>query len=167
MKYRRLTNDELADLEQEFVRFLAANTITADDWEALKQESPEKVEQLISLFSDIVFDKTLSKAEYLEHKTPRDIKTFHFQGSKVVMNGIQVDGASNFDFTRDMAPEQMLGQLKLSNARLQLYSAEKRYVKSREREMFEMMESGALISRDGALFKVLEGLKKSSRTAKP
>ena len=160
MKYRRLTNDELAELEQEFVRFLAANTITADEWERLKEEGPEKVEQLIGLFSDIVFDKTLSKAEYLEHKTPQDLKTFHFQESKVVMNGLRVEGPSNLDFTNDVPPEQMLGQLKLSGARLQLYTAEKPYRKLREQEMFDMMERGALISRDGALFKVLEGLKK-------
>ncbi len=32
MKYRRLDKEELEELEQEFIKFLAVNTVTADDW---------------------------------------------------------------------------------------------------------------------------------------
>ena len=77
MKYRRLTNDELTELEKEFVRFLASNHITALDWEKLKGHDPKRVESLIEVFSDIVFEKILQGIEYLEFKTPTDIKTFH------------------------------------------------------------------------------------------
>ncbi len=163
MKYRRLTKEELAELEQEFVRFLAANSVTADDWQKLKEEKPEKAEGLIDIFSDIVFERTLSEAEYLEFKTPKDLKTFHFKKEKVTLNGLKVEGPSNLDFTQDISPEQMLGQLKLSGAQLKLYTAEKEYRKEREQEIFDLMERGALISRDGALFKTLESLKKGNQ----
>lgn len=160
MKYRKLRKGELKELEQEFVRFLAANTVTADDWEKLKTGAPEKAERMIEVFSDIVFEKTLQGAEYLEFKTPKDIKTFHFKKEEVVLNGLKVEGESNLDFTKqEVSPEQMLGQLKLSGAQLKLYTARKQYRQEREVEMFQLMEKGALISRDGGLFKMLEQLK--------
>ena len=37
MKYRRLTNEELAELEKEFVRFLVSNTVTSEDWEKINE----------------------------------------------------------------------------------------------------------------------------------
>ena len=61
MKYRRLTIDELKELEQEFVRFLASNTVTSEDWQAVKTTNPERADQLIDIFSDIVFDKVIDK----------------------------------------------------------------------------------------------------------
>ena len=142
MKYRRLTTEELIELEPDFVRYLASNTVTADDWERIKTDNPDKAEKLIDLFSDIVFDRTFEKSEYLEFKTPKDIESFHFQPDKVILNGLRVEGTTRLDVSKNISPEQMLGQIKLSGAQLQLYSAEKSYRKGRGREMFEMLERG-------------------------
>ena len=73
MKYRRLNEAELKDLEQDFIRFLASNQVTADDWKKLKDSNAEQVDGLIGLFSDQVFDKVFDKLEYLEYKTVNDI----------------------------------------------------------------------------------------------
>ncbi|MCB9266574.1 MAG: hypothetical protein H6558_16235 [Lewinellaceae bacterium] len=159
MKYRRLHQDELENLEKEFVQFLASNQVTANEWEKLKAEEAEKAEQLIDIFSDIVFEKVIDDIEYLEYKTPKDIKAFHFEENRIVMNGLLVDGQTGFDFTLEQSPQQMLQQIQLTGARLKLYTAEKAYSRGRNMEIFEMMENGALISRDGSLFKTLEGLK--------
>lgn len=160
MKYRRLRPDELEGLEKEFVQFLAANTVTANDWEQLKAKKPGRAEELIGLFSDIVFDKVLSKATYLEYKTPNDIKTFCFEENRIVMNGLFVEGATGgLDFTQSQQPVEMLHELRQQGARLKLYTAEKAYRTSKELEAFQMMENGALISKDGALFKLLERMK--------
>ncbi len=159
MKYRMLRKDELEELEKEFVSFLAANGVTSDEWEKVKAEDSDKAEKLIGIFSDIVFDKVLEGVEYLEYKTPKDIKAFHCQEDKMVMNGLMVEGKTTFDFTQEQSPQQMLQQIQLSGAKLKMYTAEKAYSRSREMEIFEMMDHGALISRDGALFKTLESLK--------
>ncbi|MEL7221363.1 MAG: DUF6495 family protein, partial [Bacteroidota bacterium] len=76
MKFRRLTLEELNELEQDFVQFLVANTVTGPDWERIKTEQPDKAESLIELFSDIVFEKIIKGVRYLEFKTMDDIKTF-------------------------------------------------------------------------------------------
>jgi len=158
MKYRRLRNEELEELEKEFVTFLASNTVTGSDWENLKANDPEKAEQLIELFSDIVFDKILDQVEYLEHKTPKDLKTFYFGTDKIVMLGIKVDENAPVDFTRSDSPEQMSGQMIMSGSKMKMYRGEKPYQKDRKHEVFDLMESGALISKDGHMFKVLKGL---------
>ena len=159
MKYRRLRQDELESLEKEFVRFLAANQVTADDWKKLKAKELEKAEKLIEIFSDIVFEKVLSDVEYMEYQTPKDIKTFHFEEDRILLNGLLIEGNTSFDFTQGQSPQQMLQQIQLSGAQLKLYTAEKPYSRGRDMEIFEMMENGALISKDGSLFKTLEGLK--------
>ena len=159
MKYRRLNNDELKELEPEFVKFLAANTVTADDWVKLKENNPTRVEGLIELFSDIVFENILKKVDYLEYRETNDLKTFHCLEDKIIMMGLFVEGKSDLDFTKSLTPEQMMEKFKTSNADLKLYSAEKKYKNGRDPEIFKMMENGCLISKDGALFKLLSSLK--------
>ncbi|MBR9923070.1 MAG: hypothetical protein GYB31_19760 [Bacteroidetes bacterium] len=160
MKYRRLNREELGELEEEFVQFLASNQVTAEDWKKLKAEKPGKVEELIGLFSDIVFDKILKETSYLEYKEPRDIKTFYCGPDKIVMLGLFIEGNSDLDFTQNHPPEEMMARVKESGAKVKLYRAEKKYKGDRELELFRMMEGGALISREGKLYKTLEALGK-------
>ncbi len=162
MKYRRLAAEELQELEAEFIQFLASNTITGPDWEKLKRDKPERAEELIELFSDIVFEKVLEKVEYLEMSTRQDIRTFHCEQGIIRMNGIRVEGETNLDFTKTTDPQSMIAEAKESGATLQVYTGEKGYTPGRSEELFRMMQQGALISRDGHLFKTLEALKSTS-----
>ncbi len=157
MKYRRLTNNELAELESEFIRFLVSNTVTGDDWEKLKQDNPEKAEKLIEIFSDIVFDKTIAKVHFLQLKTPKDLKIFYCKKEEIELLGLKIEGESSLDFTEDLPPDEMMAKLQSSNAKLQMYSASKKYKVTREKEIFEIMEWGGLIS-DGKLYKTLKDL---------
>jgi hypothetical protein len=159
MKYRRLNESELKDLEQDFIRFLASNQITASDWEKLKGEETEKVNGLIELFSDQVFDKVFDKLEYLEFKTLNDIKTFHCQQDKIVMMGLFVEGNAQIDFSKNQGSNDIMEAVKASGAAVKIYTAEKTYKGDRNQELFKMMENGCLISKDGALYKTLFSLK--------
>ena len=159
MKYRRLTKEELVELEKEFTRFLASQAIPASEWEVLKSQKPNQANELMDIFSDMVFEQILQKVEYLEMKSPKDIKTIHCHENKMVMIGMLVEGNTSLNLTQNLSPEQMMQQLQLSGAKLKLFSAEKKYDKERNVEIFEWMEKGALISKDGMLFKTLSGLK--------
>jgi len=158
MRYRRLTNEELKELEKEFVRFLASNTVTGDDWEKIKIEDPDKAEKLIEMFSDIVFEKTISNIEYLEYRSPRDLKVFHCKDDLIEMVGITVEGKSDVDFSKDIDADKMMHQLQASKASLKLMAANKKYKKTKELEIFDMMQWGCLIS-DGKLFQTLHAMK--------
>ena len=132
MRYRRLTNDELKELEKEFVRFLASNTVTGEDWEKIKKEDTEKAEGLIEMFSDIVFEKTISKIEYLEYRSPKDLKIFYCKDDIIEMVGIIVEGNSDIDFSKEMDAENMIHQLQTSKASLKLMAANKKYKKTKQ-----------------------------------
>ena len=159
MKYRRLRADELKELEPDFVRFLAANALPADSWEKMKQESPEAAEELIEQFSEVVFEKVLANVEYLEFKTPKDIKVFHCQKDKIIMLGLEVKGETELDFTKTTDPAEMNRQIHTSGAKASVYRAEKQYKGDRKMELFKMMESGCLIAK-GVLFQALDELTK-------
>ncbi len=160
MKYRRLTLEELKELETEFVRFLASNSIESDEWVALKTTKPEKVEQLIEIFSDIVFEKVIGNIKYLEHRSPTDLRLFQCEADLIKMIGIKVMDAHTIDFTKSQTAEEMLHHFRnAANGSLKMYSAEKPYKNSdRSGELFQMMEDGCLIS-DGKLFEMMKNLK--------
>ena len=74
--------------------------------------------------------------------------------------GLKVEGDSDLDFTKDIVPEEMIIKLQSSDAKLQMYSANKKYKdENRLQEIFQMMQWGSLIS-DGKLFRLLRTLKK-------
>ncbi|MCB0467853.1 MAG: hypothetical protein KDC64_06540, partial [Aequorivita sp.] len=67
MKYARLTKEQFEELHQEFINFLATQSITADEWKKLKIEKPEVAEQELDIFSDLIWEGVLNKVKYLEH----------------------------------------------------------------------------------------------------
>lgn len=159
MKYRKLNKAELEELETEFIRFLAANTVTGNDWVQLKEKDPQKAQGLIEIFSDLVFDKIIEGINYMELKTPKDYKTFYCPKDKIYLLGLRVEGQTTFDFTKNEDPHEMMARIQNAGAQLQLYSAEKNYQPNREQELFRMLEGGARISKQGEMYKMFRELK--------
>ena len=157
MKYRRLSIEELKDLETAFIRFLAANGIPGEDWEKIKTNDSKRTDELIDVFSDTVFHDTLTKIEHLQHIQAKAIKTFHCLPDKLKLIGLVVDGDSQIDFTKMDSPKMMAQQIATSSAELKMYTAEKPYTSKREMELFQMMENGCLIS-NGEIFGLLKQL---------
>lgn len=158
MKYRRLSIQELSELETAFIRFLAVNGVPGDEWEKIKETDQVRTDELIDIFSDTVFHDTLTKVTYLQFVTPNEIKTFHCLPDKIKLMGLIVDGASDIDFTNMESPQALAQKIAAAAASLKMYTAEKTYSKERELELFDMMENGCLIS-DGEIYQLLEQLK--------
>ena len=76
MKYTRLTKEQFEALQEEFTRFLATQSITADEWAKLKADKPEVAEAELDVFSDLVWEGALSAAKYLENTTTDQIFCF-------------------------------------------------------------------------------------------
>ena len=51
MKYSRLTKEQLEELHQEFINFLATQSITADEWSDIKINKPEVAEEELDAVS--------------------------------------------------------------------------------------------------------------------
>ena len=159
MKYRRLNLEELKELEREFVLFLASQGVSNDLWDKYKKDKDPQVDRLLDDFSDFVFEKILTDVNYLELKKPKEMQLFKCEPDKIHLRAIVISGESAIDFTQNQSPEDMTRLLMLSGASLKLYQAEREYRKGRNLEIFELMQQGALISKDGALYQTLDSLR--------
>ena len=72
MRFRRLTEEEFAALEPEFVKFLSSQGIDAVEWQKAKSEKPHKVEYLLDEFSTFFWESTTSRITYLEKIADED-----------------------------------------------------------------------------------------------
>ena len=54
MKYQRLSNAELENLKDDFIRFIASQGIDADTWQKMKSTQLAQAEEIINIYSDLV-----------------------------------------------------------------------------------------------------------------
>ena len=153
MKYRRLTLEELKPLENEFIDFLVVNGVIADDWEQLLANDVEKSNQIIDAFSEVVFEGIMRKTQFLEYRSIGELITFSFMADLIYMAGIRLDahGAFKIDFNDELSIKQLLAQ---PVGGVKVFMDAKKYKENREKEIFDMVEQGCLIS-DGKLFKAI------------
>ena len=76
MKYTRLTKEQFEELNQEFSTFLATQAIDKAEWDKIKIDTPEVAEQELDVFSDLIWEGVLTRAEYLEHFSKNHIFLF-------------------------------------------------------------------------------------------
>jgi cag pathogenicity island protein 24 len=146
MKYKRLSSEELQALEPEFINFLATNSITAPDWVNLKETNMERVEELIELFSDMVYENILQKIAYLEYLSPRDLMIFHCKGESLHMVGIQLSDECGIDLTDEDFFD--LWQSTEGIRGISVYSKEKKYNDERAVDVFQLIQSGCVITNE-------------------
>lgn len=152
MRFRRLTMGELKELHQEFIQYLSSNTITGEDWKKIKEEEYEKAEKLIDMFSDIVFEKSISNIKYLEKRESKSLLLFHCKEKELELIGISLDENSKFDLTR----QEDLNELSqdASSVEISSFKSSKAYAINREDELFKMLNEGCLAT-DEKLFNSL------------
>ncbi len=99
MKYKRLAASELQHLEKEFINFLASAQITGPDWEKMKVNEFQKAEELIDVFSDVVYDKVLSKIKFMEFRDEKTMNIFSILEDKIILLGLRVKENSSMNLT--------------------------------------------------------------------
>lgn len=164
MKYRRLSLEELSELEPQFVRFLAAQSIPGEDWVKIKETKPERADLLIEQFSELVFDDVIRRISYMEQRGKNQLLAFRCNSQNIELRGIFVDGESSFDFRLNEAPAEMMMRIQASGAKLKVASAERLYTPSREQDLFKLLEQGGKIAANAELFDLLDGLTTSQAT---
>ncbi len=149
-KYRQLTLPELKELEKEFIEFLIINGIEAKEWESMKVVAHEKAEAMITLFSDVVFEGILRKVTFLEFRSPQDLKAFQCLEERMVLVALHSENTT-VNFTHD---QFSVVTMEKPPTGIRIYTTSKPYNRSREAELFDMLQAGCTLS-DGRLFKVL------------
>ncbi|RNC79834.1 MAG: hypothetical protein ED556_14315 [Winogradskyella sp.] len=154
MKYTRLTKEQFEELHQEFINFLATQSITADEWEDIKTNKPEAAEQELDVFSDLVWYGVLSKVEYLEHISSQQLHLFRCREADMHLIAIKIDKA-DVDFTSKEGFEWLRNNL-LSDD-IEFYNAKKDYSDDKHQDIFKLIQQGANITK-GELFQYFEKL---------
>ncbi len=160
-KYRLLTTEELTEFEKEFIDYLIVNGIDADSWEKLKVEKPEEASKIVELFSDVVFEKILRKAKYLVFINRAYHYSFHYGEEKAELIILKFqDSEYSSDPSNLNAIMEFLSRNQTS---IDFQMQTKAYKKTRELELFEMIESGCIIE-DGGIFQFCAKLNKNSNS---
>lgn len=155
MKYRRLTKEELETLAEDFAIFLASNSIDKKMWDELKSTQKENAEEMLDVFSDMVFEKALASAKYLDRIADTELQCYYFLPKSAHMVSLRYTGQDAFSFFDTDAFRQIPTLLK-SDA-LEIMQGTKTYKLQREEEMFAVLNTGATIS-TGELYRTLIGL---------
>lgn len=143
MKYSRLTKEQFEALHLEFARFLAALGIDAEHWKQLKEEKSPKVEELLDVFSDQVWDDVLAKAKYLEHWSKDQVLLISCEPQQMASVILK---ATNPPQPITTAAGWQWVQEQLPTNQVTLYQGTKKYTQDRKRSIFEMIRSGAQLS---------------------
>lgn len=147
MKYQRLSKEQLDEMHKEFINFLASQTITAQEWEEIKKETPEVAEQEIDVFSDLVWEGVLNKVQYLEHISPQQMHLFHLKETEMQVIAVQLK--NEVDLTTDEGFEWLRNNL--LNDDVEFLQAKKNYSEDKNADKFALIQQGSIIS-SGDLF---------------
>lgn len=154
MKYSRLTKEQFEELHQEFINFLATQSITAEEWSDIKTNKPEVAEQELDVFSDLVWEGVLSKVEYLEHISPQQMHLFHCATKQMRLIALKVK-TTDVDITTKEGYAWFRENL-LSDD-IEFFTAKKDYSDDKGLDKFKLIQEGANITK-GELYKYFEDL---------
>tara|TARA_R110001583_G_scaffold77491_2_gene210886 strand:- start:1768 stop:2238 length:471 start_codon:yes stop_codon:yes gene_type:complete len=154
MKYRQLTKEQFLELHKEFAEFLATQQIDLKEWNTIKKENPIMAEEELNIFSVIVWEDVLTKAEYLEHISENDINLFKCTSKEIIRIYIQLNDKTK-SFLNNVDFKWFLKNP--LDDRIEYFKASKKYKKERNIELFELIEMGSSISK-GKLFTTISQL---------
>lgn len=152
MKYSRLTKEQFDELHPEFINFLATQSIDKAEWDKIKAQQPEIAEQELDVFSDLIWEGVLSKAQYLEHFSKNHIFLFYCLDTfihSIVLKSL----VPETDFlTREGL--QFLSDNMFTDT-IEMKIGKKEFTEERNASLFELIKQGAFLS-DGQLYKQID-----------
>lgn len=148
MKYTRLTKEQFEELHQEFINFLATQSITADEWKDIKISKPKVAEQELDVFSDLVWEGVLTKVEYLENISPQHMYLFYLGENSIELVGLKLN-TTDVDLTTREGFSWLRENL-ISDS-VELFNAKKEYSDDKQLDKFALIQQGSAITK-GDLF---------------
>jgi hypothetical protein len=154
MKFTRLSKEQFEELHQEFINFLATQSITAEEWKDIKTNKPEVAEQELDVFSDLVWEGVLTKAEYLENISPQHMYLFYLGESEIELIGIKLNSKDV-----DLTTSEGFGWLRenLMSDDVEIFNAKKAYSNDKQLDKFALIQQGSVITK-GELFTYFDKL---------
>lgn len=139
----------------DFLDFLYANGINRFEWRLLLDYSSDEALKILGTYSEQTFEKVMKTVNFLERRTNSTLEIINCTKNQMVSIFLEVPSTSNIDlleFDSSYKPN-IVNSLKSSK----LIS---NYVKSREKDIFTLIESGYKVV-DKMLFTQLSDLRLS------
>ncbi len=152
MKYRRLTREQLEELHTEFINFLATQSITKEEWDAIKSDTPEVAEQELDVFSDLIWEGVLSRVAYLENISADHMHLFCCAEKEMKLISVRVRNPE-VDLRSEVGFEWF--KKNWQSDFVEYLTASKAYSEDPNLDKFRLIEQGAVITR-GALYQWFE-----------
>lgn len=156
LKYGRLTKEQFDEMHQEFINFLATQSITASEWEQIKKENPQVVEQELDVFSDLIWQGVLQKVNYLENISQRQMFLFKCEDKFMRVIVIQIENEL-VDITTPEGYKWL--QNNLMQDSVKFLNGTKPYTDDHLMDKFKLIQQGAVITK-GVLFQYFDNLLK-------
>jgi hypothetical protein len=154
MKYTRLTKEQFEELNKEFSTFLATQTIDKAEWDTIKAEKPEVAEQELDVFSDLVWEGVLTRAEYLEHFSKNHIflfQSFDSHVQSIVLKSL----VPEVDFLTKEGLQWLSDNMFTDTIDMKV--GKKEFTEERNTSLFALIQQGAFLS-DGQLYKQINSI---------
>ncbi len=154
MKYSRLTKEQFEELHPEFINFLASQSIDKAEWDTIKESKPEVAEQELDVFSDLIWEGVLTKAEYLEHFSKNHI--FLFQCFDTYVNSIVLKSlVPEVDFLTKEGLQWLSDNMFTETIEMKI--GKKVFTEERNASIFGLIQQGAFLS-DGQLYQQINSI---------
>ena len=152
MKYTRLTKEQFEELHPEFINFLATQAIDKAEWDKLKTEKPEVAEQELDVFSDLIWEGVLTRAEFLEHFSKNHV--FLFQCFDTYIDSIVLKSmVSEVDFLTKEGLQWLSDNMFTETIEMKV--GRKEFTEDRNTSIFELIQQGSFLS-DGQLYQQIK-----------
>lgn len=149
MKYTRLSKEQLEELHQEFINFLATQSITGKEWVDIKANKPKVAEEEIDIFSDLVWEGVLAKVSYLENISEQQMHLFHLTDKEMKLISVKV---MNPDIDLRTAVGFSWFKKNYQGDFVEYLTASKSYTDDKNLDKFNLIKQGASITK-GDLYK--------------
>ncbi|TEB41638.1 hypothetical protein D0809_24490, partial [Flavobacterium circumlabens] len=119
------------------------------EWDSIKENKPEVAEQELDVFSDLIWEGVLSRAEFLEHFSKNHI--FLFQCFETHVQSIVLKSlVPETDFLTQDGLQWLSDNMFTETIEMKV--GKKVFTEDRNASIFELIQQGAFLS-DGQLFK--------------
>lgn len=146
-----MTQEELQILENELLQFLIVNGIDGPEWERINTSNPEKAVEIVGLFSDLVWQRSLEKVKFGEKTYHNQCFVFAFHADQIEMYQLLAKEKREDLHTFD----DFAHWLSVHPEQFEIRHQTKNYKSNREEEIFFMMNNGLLLS-DYSRFEFLQ-----------
>jgi len=144
MKFKRLTKEQFEELHEEFINFLATQSITAEEWKYIKQHQPKVAEEELDVFSDLIWEGVLSKVKYLENVSANHMHLFELAEKEMKLISVKVMNPKV-----DLRTKEGFGWFKKNwqSDFVDYLTAAKAYSEDKNVDKFGLIKQGAVITK--------------------